>query len=192
MLYKDEKIIREERCVEGIRSGDEDAFKEVFLQYFVPLSSLAADFVGSYDLGREIVQEVFLHIWERRVNWSPNGPLKPYLYQAVCNRAINHIKREKSRREAMERYYDDMISIAESGAENENDLREMTRAIWKVVNKLPRRRYLVFVMHKLHGLSYREIAFSMDISVKTVENQMGRALKFLREEMKSKSKNCFD
>lgn len=183
-----EKNIPDSDLIEGIRSGDESAFKHVFLTFYAPLSSMAAEFVGSYEIGNEIVHEVFLKIWNRRETWSPYGPLKPYLFQAVCNQAINYNRKEKTRREMMELYYEDIISISNSNSTyNEVELKEMTKAIWKAVKKLPKRRYLIFIMHKAHGLSYKEIALSMEISVKTVENQMGRALKFLRQETSLKN-----
>jgi RNA polymerase sigma-70 factor, ECF subfamily len=177
----------ETRCIEGIRSGDEKSFREVFLKYYMPLTSFAADIVNSYEHGEEVVQEVLLYIWEKRETWDPQASLKSYLYQAVSNRSINFIKREKSHLKNMERYYHELITNIKTTKEEEEDLQDRVRAVWASANKLPKRRYLIFVLHKLHGLSYKEIATSLQISVKTVENQMGKALQFIRDDLESKS-----
>jgi RNA polymerase sigma factor (sigma-70 family) len=115
------------------------------------------------------------------------GPLKPYLYRSVCNRAITYIKKDKKYREAMERYVwfnetDDMTGLFT----DEPD--EFKSRVWKAIRKLPRRRKLIFLLHKVHGLSYMEIAESLEISVKTVDNQMWQALKFLRNALDVKNR----
>ncbi len=190
-MKKNKSNIRSDKeCIESIRKGDEDAFKQLFLKYYAPLCSIAADFIGSFDIGKEVVQDVFLQILESRDKWNPPGPLKPYLYRSVCNRAINYIKQDKSRREAMARYHVHLSN--ENIHENEDNYidersEELNRSVWEAIKKLPKRRYLIVVMHKVHGLSYKEIADSMDISVKTVENQMGRAMKSLRNELSGKA-----
>ena len=172
----------EREHIDKIRQGDECAFKEIFLAYYPRLCALAADYLKSHDLGREVVQEVFLGIWERRRSWHPEGPLRPYLYRAVCNRSINHIKKHQTRREAASHYAKTAV-ISENNVDHEFDLKELNKILWEAVAKLPKKRYLIFVLHRRHQLSYKEIAQSMDISVKTVENQMGQALKFLRKEL---------
>ena len=173
------------KWVRSVRRGDMQAFKKIFETYYEPLCSVAADFLGSVDLGKDVVQEVFCGIWERKENWGIEGPLKPYLYRSVCNRAISYIKQDKTHREAMERY---TRSLATSNVIGlfEDDMDDITNEVWQAIRKLPKRRYLVFILHKVHGLSYKEIAESLDISVKTVDNQMWQALKFLRDELVTK------
>lgn len=172
----------EMQWVESVRQGDIQAFKKIFEKYYEQLCAVASDFIGSVDIGKDVVQEVFCGIWERRETWGIEGPLKPYLYRSVCNRSISYIKQEKSHREAMERY---TLSMATSNITGlfEDDADDLTNEIWKTIRKLPKRRYLIFVLHKVHGLTYKEIAESMDISVKTVDNQMWQALKYLRDEL---------
>ncbi len=158
------------------------AFKKIFDTYYEQLCAVAADFLGSIDLGKDVVQEVFCGIWENRKNWGIKGPLKPYLYRSVCNRAISYINKDRSRREAMERY---IQTLPNSNVFElfEGEIDDVTHKVWKAIRKLPKQRYLIFVLHKVHDLSYKEIAESMNISVKTVDNHMWQALRFLRDKL---------
>jgi RNA polymerase sigma-70 factor, ECF subfamily len=179
-------ISNELELVKSVRQGDIVAFKKIFEMYYEPLCIAASDILGSVDMGKDAVQEVFCGIWERRENWGIEGPLKPYLYRSVCNRAITYIKKDKKYREAMERYTwfmstDDVMGL------HTDEPDEFNSRVWKAIRKLPRRRKLIFLLHKVHGLSYREIAESLDISVKTVDNQMWQALRFLRDALDAKN-----
>ncbi len=177
-LHKD----LEKNLIEGIRSGDEQAFEKVFLKYYAMLSSVAADYVGSYDMGKEIAHEVLISLWERGADWNPVGPLKPYLYQAVIKMSMTVMKKDRRRRNMMERY-SVMLDETENNLDRQIDENELKNNIWSVVRKLPQKRYMVFLLHKRYELSYKEIAQVMNISIKTVENQMGSALKYIRKEL---------
>ena len=168
--------------VKGVHAGDELAFKKMFMAFYPSLCLVAADIVGSYDIGKEVAHEVFLNIWERGTDWQPEGSLKVYLYHAVCKKSINYLKQDRRRRNAMDRYTMD-LDIRNQWVDHSADENELIRKIWDTSRKMPRKRYLIFILHKRHGLSYKDIAKSMEISVKTVENQMGHALKFLREKL---------
>ena len=172
----------EKNLIEGIQSGDERAFERVFLKYYALLSSVAADYVGSYDTGKEIAHEVLVSLWERATEWKPRGPLKPYLYQATIKKSIDVVRKERRRREVMERYRV-LVDREENNPDRQMDEKELQKKIWSVVCKMPQKRYMVFLLHKRYELSYREIALVMNISIKTVENQMGSALKYIRKEL---------
>lgn len=188
MKKNSNKIINNDlQLVKSVRQGSMLAFKKIFEMYYEPLCIAASEILGSVDLGKDAVQEVFCGIWERRENWGIVGPLKPYLYRSVCNRAITYIKKDKKYREAMERYTwfvstDDIMGLQT----DEPD--EFKNRVWKAIRKLPRRRKLIFLLHKVHGLSYKQIAESLDISLKTVDNQMWQALRFLRDTLDVKNR----
>lgn len=165
--------------VEQIRAGDTYAFKKLFDQYYVPLSAFATEYVKSYDAGREVVQEVMVKVWNMRESWTPTGSLKTYMYRAVFNQALNHIKKESNRR----RFESQAATQSDEKMHPTDDYthaRELQRAIRDTVRMLPPKRQMIYVLHRQHGLPIREIAAIMDISPKTVENQMGEALRFLR------------
>ncbi len=172
----------EKTLIEGIRSGDERAFEQVFLKYYALLSSVAADYVGCYDTGKEIAHEVLASLWERGGDWNPQGPLKPYLCQAAIKKSIDVVRKERRRREMMQRY-SVLVDHAEDTPDRQMDDSELNRNIWSAVCKMSQKRYMVFLLHKRYELSYKEIALVMEISIKTVENHMGSALKYIRKEL---------
>jgi RNA polymerase sigma-70 factor (ECF subfamily) len=172
----------EPELVDRIRRGDTLAFKKLFDQYYVPLSAFATEYVKSYDAGREVVQEVMLKIWNMRETWTPTGSLKTYMYRAVFNQALNYIKKEANRR----RFEAEAAYESDGGVLPADDFihaRELQRAIRDTVRMLPPKRQMIYILHRQHGLPIKEIAVIMDISPKTVENQMGEALRFIRERL---------
>lgn len=155
----------------------------MFDAYYPGLCAFAAEYVGSYNRARDIVQEVFLAIWERRREWEVRGSLKSYLYQAVRNRALNAVRRDDARRRAHDTIGQRAASAVHRTAEDQVYYRQLSEAVEHAIAQLPERRRMVFLLHRKHGFTYAEIAQIMDITSKTVENQMGRALKFLREQL---------
>ncbi len=166
-----------------IRCGDRQAFKDMFYAYYPGLCAFAAEYVGSYDRARDVVQEVFLTIWERRREWTLRGSLKAYLFQAVRNRALNEVRNHGTRRRAYDAVERQTTSTPQRTAEDRVYYRQLSEAVRRAVAQLPPRRRMVFLLHRNHGFSYAEIAQIMDITSKTVENQMGRALKSLRAQL---------
>lgn len=170
----------EQQWVSRIRSGDRQAFKEMFYAYYPRLCAFAAEYLGSRDRARDIVQEVFLRIWERRRQWELHGALKSYLYQAVRNRALNAMRQQDTQRRAYDALQEHTSASTLRTAEDRVYYHQLSEAVRRAVEQLPTRRRMVFLLHRKHGFTYAEIAQIMDITSKTVENQMGRALKFLR------------
>jgi RNA polymerase sigma-70 factor (ECF subfamily) len=173
----------EQQWIEDIRAGDEAAFEEMFRAYYPKLCRFAAEYVDSANRARDLVQDVFLRIWERREEWGVRRSLKAYLYQSVRNRALNQARNEDTKK-AVE---DDLEYTT-----NRRERRTATDAIHantlsdeveEAIQALPERRRMAFLLHRRHGLTYKEIACAMDITTKTVENQIGRALKTLRDEL---------
>lgn len=172
----------EEAWIEKIRQGEVSAFNAVFEKYYVPLSAFAAEYVKSFDTGREIVQEVFLKIWLNKEDWKPLGPLKPYLYKSVYNQALNYIEKDKTRKKYESQAAED-FNITVDGTDERVRTTELRFAIRDAVRQLPEKRHMVFVLSRQHGLSNKEIAAIMNISPKTVENQMTEALRFLHQKL---------
>lgn len=175
----------ENRWIDAIRQGDSSAFKLVFDRYYIQLSTFASEYVKSFDAGREVAQEVFLKIWASREKLQITGSLKSYLYKAVYHQSLNYIDKEKKRRQYEQLAITEMDQSSEKADDHliENEVR---LAIREAVRKLPPKRNLVFVLHRQHGLSIKEVAAVMNISPKTVENQMTEAMKFLREKLNQK------
>jgi len=172
------------RLVDRVRRGDTHAFEEIFFKYYSRLCGFAVKLVKSPDLAKDCVQDVFLKIWRNRENWSVYYSLSVYLYQAVRNQALNQLEKRKTHREYAEQYYEeDFQSIGEGDASLSNEEITLVAEIWEIVEQMPQRRKMVFELHRKHGLSYKEIAQIMDITRKTVENHMGKALQDVRDQI---------
>lgn len=178
---------KEAVLVEKIQQSDKDAFKELFDQYYTPLCVYASKIIGSPDQSRDIVQDVYIKLWDNRKDLVIYKSLKAYLYQAVRNQSLNYI--EKRRRQVQfeepefsQKEIQDM-HILNSAHQNHISDKDLSKRIWELVEELPEKRKSVFILYRKHGLSYSEIAEVMGITRKTVENQMGKALKYLRNQL---------
>ena len=162
-------------------SPDTDlAFDALVRAHYGRLCNFVYRFVGSRDVAEDIVQDVFVRLWQNREAFDIKDPL-PYLYQSVRNRAVSHRRQTVVRK----RWREQTESVAQerraaSSAASEAEVGELADAVARAVDALPERCRLVFTMSREQDLSYAEIARVLGISVKTVETQMGRALKSLR------------
>jgi RNA polymerase sigma-70 factor (ECF subfamily) len=156
------------------------AFDALVRAHYGRLCNFGFRFVGSRDVAEDIVQDVFALLWRQRGEFDVRDPL-PYLYQAVRNRAVSYQRQQGVR----ERWRDQVSAgsadrAAEGGGASDLEAKELAGAVARAVQELPERCRLIFTMSREQDLSYVEIARALGISVKTVETQMGRALKALR------------
>lgn len=170
------------KLVEQIRLGDKCAFEKLFHLHYTRLCVFSNSYLKSLDVSRDVVQEVFIKIWDNRENFEIRHSLKAYLYQAVRNQSLNHLEKNKQKIKLKESLKEHRDMLQEKIPEDLNT-EELTQKIWKIVEELPERRKMIFILYRKHGLSYKEIAEVMDIKRKTVENQMGKSLQFLRERL---------
>ena len=175
------KYTIEKEWIGKVREGDKQAFEYIFRKYYGRLRRFASHMVQSDFIGEEIVQEVFSGIWANHSDWNPNPPLSNYLYRSVKNRSLNYLKRVKT-----ERYYLDQIQkrgINKNDRDNKLKDSNFISEAHKAIDDLPERARMVYTLHRREGLNYREISVFMQISVKTVESQMSRALRILRRKL---------
>ncbi len=168
--------------ISAVRLGSEGAFEEMFRAYYARLSHYAQSMLKDQDEAEEAVQTMFLNIWEKRDTFEVSISLKSYLYRAVHNFCLNRIKHLQVR-EAHREYT--VYAHAES-ADSLNEIlngHELELQIERAVGKLPGQCRLIFRMSRFEELKYQEIAEKLGLSVKTVENQIGKALKILRAEL---------
>ncbi len=163
-----------------IKHGDKKAFEDTFHAYYSALCGFAMRFVRDPDEAEEVVQDTFVRIWQKREQISINHSLKSYLFQSVRNSCLNTLKhqvvvREYESDQQMYALREDMVDSVVTD--------ELESKIKATIGLLPPERKKIFLMSRDEGLRYAEIAEKLNISVKTVENQIGRALKFLREEL---------
>lgn len=168
--------------VEGIKKGDKNAFENLFLEFYEPLCQFAWRFTHSQHVSEELVQEVFLNVWQSKETLDPQSEIKSYLYQSVKNKALNHIKHQ----ELASEYNQKIVWLDPSPTKQEHQYEEeseFVRAARKAIEELPDRARQVYKLSRKDGLTYREISTVLDISPKTVESQMSRALKILRNSL---------
>jgi RNA polymerase sigma-70 factor (ECF subfamily) len=167
------------RIAERIRQGSEAAFETLFRRYCDPLCTFAEGFVETAPVAEDLVHDVFCDIWDRRADFEPKGAVKAYLYRAVRNKALNTIERRRVRREwVTEKKYD--LTPSSMEATRAAEYRELQEAVKHAIVELTERQRTVYRLVRHQHLSYAEVATVLDISEKTVENHMGRALKRLR------------
>jgi RNA polymerase sigma-70 factor (ECF subfamily) len=153
-------------------------FEALMRAHYAGLCSFVARMTRSRAAAEDIVQTLFTNLWERRAAFTYDRP-EAYLYRAARNRAINHLRRERVRAAWEARVKLTAITAVEELPES-SDVAELQAAIDGAIAALPARCRLIFTMNREQGLRYHEIAQVLGISIKTVETQMGRALKSLR------------
>ncbi len=163
-----------------IRSGDESALATVFRAHYGALASFTLRFVDSRDVAEELVQDLFLSLWARREQLSAIESFRTYLFRAMRNRALNHLRRKRLERKWEQENYLPAEPATPGRTDDETTGKEVAIAMDRAIAKLPPRCREVFLLSREGGLTYTQIGVSLGISVKTVETQMGRALKSLR------------
>ncbi|MBN2104626.1 RNA polymerase sigma-70 factor [bacterium] len=167
--------------IEKLCRGDTDAFERLFRTYSRGLIHFCLRYVNDLHIAENCVQEVFIHIWEHRSKLDPKQNIKSYLFTAVRNRALKEIRRETVRRN----YQPHIILEPIIDPYQKMHAKELESAIAEAIAGLPEKCRQVFEMNRFEELTYREIAEILNISIKTVETQMGRALKQLRQALAS-------
>lgn len=163
-----------------LKANDEKAFEYLFKEYYQRLSYYAFNYLKDHDLSEETVQQVFCGIWQDRAKYSVIDSWASFLFRAVKNHCLNQIKHQKVKDEYQKYQQHVMDGMETSDVVIEQELEVK---ILEVIESMPPERKKVFQKSRWEGLKYKEIAQELNISVKTVENQMGKALAFLRKEL---------
>ena len=167
-----------------MKTGDREAFNQIFRRYYTPLLRFCIRFVVDADMTAEIVQDLFVKLWSNREKLSFTSGFEPYMLRAVRNAAITYINKERSHAETNERVF------AGAGESDDNDPSEtlqsnnLEESYRQVLASMPEKRREVFLASRFEGLKYYEIAEKMGLSQKTVEAHMSAAIKQLREGLK--------
>ncbi len=166
--------------VRRIRAGDERALEIVFRAHYTGMAAFVQRYVNAPDVAEELVQDIFLKLWSRREQLSEIESFKTYLYRAVRNQGLNWLRRRKLERKWEEEHGEESEPVTLAAADDGATEQEVTLAVRAAIDRLPPRCREIFLLSRDGGLTYNDIARTLEISVKTVETQMGRALKALR------------
>ena len=178
-MPKDSDIIRR------IKQGDEGQFESLFRSSYVSLVRYAKTIIRDHDTAEEIVQDLFFRIWKEKEKLQIESSLNGYLYRAVHNRCLHYINHNK----VVEKYAREMSYIETENNETPADIlnySDLQARIAGILEKLPEKCGKIFCMSRFEGLKYSEIAQKLSVSIKTVEANMGRALKEFRKALAEK------
>ncbi len=166
-----------------IKSGDKRAFRMLFDEYYSSLCLYANSIVGDLDISQDIVSDCFVRIWERKETIDIKSSVKNYLLLAVRNNVYSYLRSPENRKTDI----DTVIKGFENTPIEEYDLEkdETIFQVYKLIEELPEQRKKILELAAFKGMSYKEIAEMLDISVNTVKTQMSRAYLFLRDRLGS-------
>ena len=166
----------------AIRQGNERVFETIFRKHYQSLCNYACGILKDMDYAEEVVQSIFLKFWEQREGIEINVSLKSYLYRAVHNTCLNrlkHLKIQEVHKQYVGNYYEENYDSATELM----DKIELESRISDALQKLPEQCRLIFKMSRFEELKYQEIADRLGLSIKTIENQIGKALRIMRTEL---------
>lgn len=175
--------IDEKFLVSKLRKGDEDAFNWIFYAYYKGLVLYAKEFTEDMDAAEEIVQGFFVKFWTEREQIHITSSVKAYLVKSVRNKCLDFLKHRKIMDKHNKEIQKELPNKVEEGEEVIMTY-ELKEKIEKSIYALPGNCREIFKMSRYDGKKYREIAGELGISVKTVEAQIGKGLKKLREDLK--------
>jgi RNA polymerase sigma-70 factor (ECF subfamily) len=163
-----------------IESGDQNSFTAFYSDNFRKLILVSDKYVNGIHVAEEIVQNIFLKIWEDTTALKGIISIKAYLYRSVVNASINHVNREKN----IEKHHSIIAEhLTEADIDTLDEQNELIVLLHDEIDRLPARCQKVFRLSRLDGKKYRDIALELGISEKTVENHMSNALKILRSQV---------
>jgi RNA polymerase sigma-70 factor (ECF subfamily) len=177
---KDQVINEKDKLVDGLKAGDRNIFRIIFDKYYEPLSRFCMRFTDDQADAEEIVQDVFVTLWEKRNQININTSLNAYLYQSVRNKALNF----KSHLDVRQAHADHVKSTPLHLTDYDELAGQELQAMYDTaLEAMPHKRRQIFEMSRNEGLKYAEIAAKLEISVKTVEAHLSKALEDFREKL---------
>jgi len=176
-------MIGDSEIIRRIRQGDTGQFESLFRSSYVSLVRYAKTLVKDHDTAEEIVQDLFFRLWQDKEKIKIESSLNGYLFRAVHNRSLHWIEHNR----VVEKYVREAEYSQTDKVENPSEIiqyKELQSKIAKILARLPERCGRIFCMNRFEGLKYAEIAEILSVSVKTVEANMGKALKEFRKTLK--------
>ncbi len=174
------------QIIEAIRNDDERIFEQIFRKYYNKLFNYARHYVIDQEIAREIVQDTFMKLWENRSSLDSNSNLNSLLYRIIHNNSLNYLKHLHIQKKYSESVRKNLITyqlnyIALKDETSEQILyNELQNKVNKAIEQLPPKCKEIFLLSRTKEYKYKEIAYQLNISVKTVENHIAEALRRIR------------
>ncbi len=169
-----------------IEHDDVSAFRGLFKKYYTPLCYYSMKTVGNKEIAEEVVSDVFMKFWRDRHKIQIHTSFDAYIFRSVKNHSLDYLRsslNEKIIKEPITGYYNDTIAADNESPINQSQYLETAQIIEEAISRLPQQCQLIFRMNRLDGLKYREVAQELNLSMKTIEAQVSKALKQLRTEL---------
>ena len=170
----------QEKVIADLINGDLNALKQVYDNYWSKLYQVAFKYLGNGEDAEEAVQDIILRLWNYRKNLQADGNFEGYLIKIAQSSLLNKLRRKKLTTVPLA---ESTVLYGENFTENYVLVNELENLTQDILQKLPPRRYKIYCMSRDKGMTYEEIATELSIKRKTVENQMGLALAFLKEQL---------
>lgn len=181
MTDKDKKIFSEKQLLAGLKKHDQESFKVIYNTYAPKLFRYAVKIIKSSEIAEDAVHDIFFKLWNSASSLDAELSLQPYLYKLTQNHLLNLIKRERVK----ERYVEEIMFCAAKSTENTENVihyRETLQKAQQAIDNLPPQRKLIFELRH-NGGSHREIARELNIADSTVNNQIVKALKHIKDHL---------
>lgn len=162
-----------------------ETFRETYDLYYEALCKFLFLYTKDVQIVEDIVQEIFLSLWENK-NTIEINYIKTYLFQSAKNKMLNYLRDEKNRSVLLERWFDEQMR-EKSLDTNSFEVEKLLAIVENAIESLPQKCKEIFILNKIENLSYKKVAELKGLSIKTVENQMGIALKKIREFLSDKT-----
>ena len=180
MVYDNNNL---KTIVRSLAGDDKKALDELYNYYYPRLYAFAKKFLKVEDDINDILQEVFIKIWENRRNIKDVETFNAYIFTITKNTVITYF-REKTKLTAFESRLKEMATTEGYFIDDSTEYKDIKEKVEHFIEQLPEKRKLIFKLSREQGLSHKEIAFQLDISVKTVEDHIMHAIRFLRKHLK--------
>lgn len=175
-------LFDEKQLISRLKNNDQKAFDEIFNCYYSRIYHLAYHFLHSREEAQEIVQVVFIAIWENRLQIDANKSFPAYIQSIARHTIYNQLKRAVYRQRFID--YTMREAEAETGFTEDNyQYKELQEVIENAIAEMPPRRREIFYLSRSKGLSYKEIAHKLSITESTVNTQISKSIEFLRKKV---------
>ena len=164
--------------IERLKSGEESAYRDLFDQYYAPLTSFAFRFTRSYEVSKDVVQNLFIKLYQNRYDLAIHSDIKSYLYKAVYHGSLNEVRKETLRDEHHQHYTTEYLAAQYEQAREET---EKEHKVFRAIGQLSPKCRQIFLMSRIDGKKNHEIATELGLSVRTIETQISQALKSIRK-----------
>ena len=169
--------------IQRMVEGDENAFKYFFDTYYDDLCNFVNGYLRDETLSEDIVQSIFIYLWENRDSLLSNSSIKSYLYTASKNKSLNYLRDEKNKHRIEGALFAQTESFSDESADRYLEFEELKTILSRAVEVLPTQCKTIYQLSRDEGLSQKEIAEKLGITMKTVENQMTIAIRKIKEHL---------